>query len=434
MTDTTSRPSPASGGPPAPDPLWNDLANLFGDRSIGGAAPELDAGSLARAHALLEAIAGRGAKPWNVLEAADIAKALVTRTYPIKGFAMAPGPPALWLSFSFGGKSVILQDMLLSLATGTRVWGQWSCAASKVLHIDYEQGRDETIDRYQRLARARRIDIATEAPGLRLVVMPPTYLNSAGAEDAYKRACDGHAVAFVDTFAASLPGVEENESAIGEHVYRLGRVSSATGCTVCVAHHMGKASMAGGGGGGRGGAPAKPPDPRTLARGSTAIVAAAGYVYALGGAKGEPKLVQQAKARGLGDPQVEDFYLELAAVDVRKPDLEHGWDGYFNKANPADVGGFSVTYKTLEQVVPPKPPKDESIEADIVAVLGYVRGENTQGRGVATMSAPVKALKMRKSDVLDAFKALINRRMVHGRGRAGASDFWVTNPLPLPDQ
>jgi len=417
----------AVNAPPAPDPAWNDLARLFEDAQARGQAAELDPGAIARARALLDGIEARGAKTWEILDGGTISMPLPPRSYPISGFAMAPGPPALWLSFSFGGKSVILQDMLLSLATGTRIWGRWACEPCDVIHVDYEQGREETIERYQRLARGRSpmIDIERDAGSrLALAVMPPAYLNSAGAEEAYKRALDGKRLAFLDTFAAALPGVEENETTIGEHVYRLGRVSAATGATICVAHHMGKAALQAGGKSG------KPADPRTLARGSTAIFAAAGYVYALGGGKGEPKLVQQVKARGLGDPQVEDFYLELGPVDVREPDPMTGWGGYFNRANPADVGGFEVKFRTVEQVKPPKTAKEESFEADVEAVLGYVREQNAKGRGVATMSEPHKALKMRKASCLDAFKALVVRKVVSGRGRNGTSDYWILNPLP----
>jgi hypothetical protein len=365
---------------------------------------------------------------WKILDAAAIAAPLAPRHYPVKGFAMAPGPAALWLSFSFGGKSVILQDLCLSLATGTRVWGQWKCDPCKVLHMDYEQGHEETCDRYQRLARGRRIDLAADAAGrLNLVCRPPAFLNSPNAEEAFKKALDGYGFAFLDTFAAALPGVEENETKIGEYVYLLGRVSEATGCTIAVAHHMGKGALA-----------TKPQhgkeaDLRTLARGSTAIFAAAGYAYALGGAKKEPKLVQQAKARGLGDPQVEDFYLELAPVDVREPDLERGWGGYRNPNNYADVGGFGVTYKTVEQIKPPKADKEEDLETDVAKVMEYIRSENGKSRGVATMTAPAKALKMRKADCLDAFRTLLGRKLIHGRAKRGSGlgDFWISNPLPM---
>lgn len=346
MADGNGAP-PVRRGPPSPDELWNSLAKLFAEASTRGSDPGLDPAAIDRAYDLLAQIEARGLAPWPMLDAAHIAAPLPARVYPITGFAMAPGPPALWLSFSFGGKSVILQDMMLSLATGTRIWANWTCKPSKVVHIDYEQGHDETIDRYQRLARGRSpmLDIAQQAAGrLSLVIMPPSFLNSAGAEEAYKRALDGMTLAFIDTFAAATPGEKENEAAIGEHIYRLGRVSSATGCSVCVAHHMGKDALMAGKNS------KAPPDPRTLARGHTAIFAAAGYVYALGGAKGEPKLVQQVKARGLGDPTVEDFYLELSTVDVRPPVPAINWPGFYNPNNRHDPGGFTVTHKRADLV------------------------------------------------------------------------------------
>ncbi len=69
----------------------------------------------------------------------------------------------------------------------------------------------------------------------------------------------------------------------------LGRAARAVGAAIIVAHHMNKASMG----------PNAPTDPRALVRGSTAIVAAADYVYAMTGGRGEPKLIAQAKGRSL---------------------------------------------------------------------------------------------------------------------------------------
>lgn len=431
----------APPGPPPPDPEWDRVARLVEVRRSSGFAPGEDARALAEVRGALSAIDARSAGPsgdFEIITTDDIAEPLPPRFYPIRSFALAPGPPTLFLSFSFGGKSVILQDLMLSIATGTRVWGQFGADAGRVLHVDYEQGRDETIDRYQRLARGRGIDIRRDArPRLEATILPKMFINSPGAEEAYKRVCDGRVMCFVDTFAASVPGVEENESAVGEHLYMLGRVSEATGCVMLVAHHMGKASLS----------KDAPKDPRALARGSTAIVAAAGYVYALGGGKGEPKLVQQAKARGLGDPMVEDFYLDLSAVDCRgasrplraaelsdrtDPEREEQIPAYRNPANPADLGGFTVTYRTVEQVQLAE--AAEGVDEDSRLrdrVLEYVRRENARGQGVRGKEVIAKACKARLAAVRTLVESMLQSgaiidRPVKESGRS-RSRYWIAS-------
>lgn len=410
----------------AADPLWTQLITLGEKARARGADPQQDQADIARARAIVDGIEARHGVEIQFADPALFAEPPIEALYPLRGFAMTAGPPTLLIAFSHGGKSVITQDLLLSTAYGLKAWGYFHCEKGLVVHLDYEQGLQETMDRYRRLARARDIDPRSLADGrIQIAAHPKINLFSPGAEDIYKRACDGKTIMFLDTFNAAADSRDENEPAIAEGLYMLGRASEATGCVIIVGHHMGKASLR------QDGAKA---DPRTLARGSTAIVAAAGYVYAMGGAKGEPKLVQQAKARGLGDTQVEDFYLELAPVDVRTT-----WD-YFNRANPADPGGFRVTYKTLEQVKPPATAQDktERQTALMDAVLEYVRSENRRGRAVPSKTAISKNVPGRDKDLFVVADQLIERGLIvvrvetlkgHKRER-----IWAAELAPLPAQ
>lgn len=380
----------------------------------------------------LAAIDGREGPTWPMMSTADIFAPLPPRSYPISGFAMSVGPPTMFGAFSFGGKTVILQDLALALATDEKVWWHYQCEpGGKILHVDYEQGPDETRDRYHRLARGRGLSFEAIAQRgrLELCSFPPTYMTDPRAESIYKHHLEGKTLAILDTFAAATPGVDENESSIGDYLHMLSRCSYATGCLIAVAHHMGKSSF---GGSGRDGRPDAPKEPRALFRGHSAIIGACGYAYAIGGARGEPKLVQQAKARGLGDPQTEDFYLDLQTHDVREPRPELDWPGYFNPHNPADPGAFRVVYKTQEQIHPPAAKaKEETLEGDCAQVLEYIRGEIAHGRPVATRDAPAKTLKMRKGDCLNAVKALLARGVLEERGKRGAQVILVANKLPL---
>jgi hypothetical protein len=296
---------------------------------------------------------------FQLIEGAELWAELPPPNYLVPGLNLGPGAPNGVFAYSWGGKSIILQDWMLSIATGTLVLGQFSCKRGRIVHIDHEQGRRETIDRYQRLARARGITPAMVGNNIAFAALPPIYLCTPGAEDAYKRAADGAVAIYVDSLSAAQPGVKENETQFAEGLSMLGRVSEATGVTVIVAGHTGKGDLSND----------KPDDGRSAPRGTSAIVAACGTAFQISGGKGKPKLVQLIKGRSLGGVQTEDFYVDLAPVRV---------DGYRNAANPSDVGGFAVTYQTVEQVKPPTSPED-ALVADISRIVAAVRKEGPAG-------------------------------------------------------
>ncbi len=356
---------------------------------------------------------------FEIIPTTEIAKPLPPRIYPVKGFAMTKGPPTVLCSYSYGGKTLIAYDLLLSVASGGRAWGQFSCTAARAVIFDYEQGRHESIDRLQRVARGRGIDLLRDAaPRLELISLPPIFLNTPGAESAYARATDGVTVAFLDTFAAATPGEDENDKRIAEHLLMLGRVSEKNGCNFLVAHHQGKAGKDS----------AKDKDPRERMRGNSSLFGAAGYVYDLSGGKGEPKLMQQSKARGLGDPPMEDFYLQFSVVDLRafaRPLEEHETSDpgdvvpYFNPSNPSDPGGFLVTYKTKEQINPPTPPA-KAADALRLRILDVIRQH--PGCCIAKVKELVTGKGVSGAAITTAIAAMHGDKVIHreelGRNQA----------------
>lgn len=408
--------------PIVPDPLWSELARLADEARARGLVPELDSAAIAKVKSLVAGIDARFPARVEFVDRSSLVVPIAAPVYPVPGFPVRAGMPTLFIAFSFSGKTIVLQDLLLGVALGDRVWGYYRAPQARVVHFDYEQGRDETIDRYHRLVRGRGYCLgALDGAPLDVAIHPSANLWTPGAEDIFKRAMDGASVALVDTFAAASPGQDENEADIARGLHMLGRASEATGCAVIVAHHVGKSGV---------GDASKKMDLRAFARGSTAILAAAGAAYVMGGPKGEPKLVQQAKGRSLGDPQVEDFYLELAPVDCRQPDHERGYEGYRNPVNPGDVGGFSVTYRTVEQVRPPRPANEETLESHCEALRLFFLAEHAKGRGVGSASAASKGAKLRKVDGLAAFDTLRARKIISNRGGRGAADWWILSPLP----
>lgn len=316
---------------------------------------------------------------------------LPVRNSLIPSLNIGPGAPTGLFAFSWSGKSIIAQDVALSIMTGARVFGQFSARRGIVAHVDYEQGPTETLDRYQRLCRARGIRPDDVAGRFRLSSHPPTFLTSRGAEEELKRLFDGCALALVDSAAAAQPGVPENETQFAEGLYMLARVSETTGAAVVVIGHTGKADLA---------ADKPSNDSRTVPRGTSAIIAACSTAFAVSGGKGEPKRVSMIKGRSLGGAQVEDFFLRLETARI---------DGYHNPENPADPGGFRVVYQTVEQIIPPRSSARE-LDAELAQLVTAVRGAGSTG--VAGADAAARLAGMRAQACRALVKLAVDRRLL----------------------
>lgn len=341
-----------------------------------------------------------------LISTAEIAKDEPPRPYPIRGLPMRTGPVTLMIAYAYSGKSVALQSMLLSVATGHKVWGQFSCERGRTIYVDGEQGITETKDRYRRLARGVGIDLLAEAGDRLNIASRPMRLNDPSARDYYLRFCERAQLMVVDSLAALAPGLNENDPEIAAPLYMLGEVSEQTGCLILVVHHAGKAAIN----------PIKgqpDPDPRSVGRGSSAILGAAGYAYKLDGKPREPKLVTQTKGRSLGDPPLEDFYLMLEAVDVRES------HGYHNPVNPGDFGGFRVVYKTQEQIDPPKS-ADAEWQARKRAVLEAVR----KHPGVAGKEAVAERAGLRRAAAAAIVEQLLAEGLIVDRPERGRPRYY----------
>jgi hypothetical protein len=230
------------------------------------------------------------ADPVTTLNAQDLAEPLPPVPYLVPGLGLAPGPISLVAGYGFSGKTLAMQDLALAVATESLVWGVYACRRGPVLHLDYEQGRYLTQERYQRLARGRKVDLAKLAPdALRVACMPPVYLDRNGGADALARMFEGKALVLVDSLRAAAPSADENSSEIRRHLDVLTRAAERTGATVVVIHHARKPSK-------------EHTDGAKFAiRGSSALFDASASVFVFEGVKGEPTKVHHEKDRIRGD-------------------------------------------------------------------------------------------------------------------------------------
>ena len=267
---------------------------------------------------------------WAWMRVDDIFAPLGDVPWLVEGLGIAPGAPTLIAGYGFSRKTLAVQSMALAVASGVDVWGVFRGRKGRVRHIDHEQGGHLSRERYQRLARAMRLD--PRGVPLELSVHPSTYLDSACAESEYMRAADGCALVIVDSLRAAAPSADENSSEIRRHLDLLGRVSERTGACFLVVHHAAKPQE------GRSG--------RYSIRGSSALFDACSTVFVFAAEKGEPTVVAREKDRLRGG-DMEGF--GLAADDVEQ-DGDRKW-------------GLLVRHLEPEQLAAAKAARDQRANA-----------------------------------------------------------------------
>lgn len=289
-----------------------DRANV---RRIAGAAARIAADGLGAtdpaayldgARKLLDGIGADLDAPAScvaLLDGAALAARLPELSYFIADLGMVAGggAPHMVAGFGFSGKTIAMQSMAVSLASGTPIWGYYRVPSPlRVLHVDLEQGDRLTRRRYQRLAVAMGIDLAGLGDRLSVAIMPGLSLVEADAPR-WRELMTGRDVIIIDSLRAATAGLDENSSEIRASLDLLGRLSEATGCRPIVIHHSRKPSEDAPGG-------------RYAIRGSGAIYDACDAVYTFAAAKGEPVSVETVKARSHGD-LADDIALVIEDVE-----------------------------------------------------------------------------------------------------------------------
>ncbi len=235
------------------------------------------------------------------LSGTDLAKPLPPLAYLVPHLGIATGAPVLVAGYGFSGKTLALQSLALSVASGTPLWGVYSTRRGAVTHLDWEQGARLTSERYQRLALGMGLDLK-DLP-LRVCVQPCASLGDRDAETVYEKACEGQALVIVDSLRAADSKADENSSEVRRSLDLLNRVAEKHGTVVFVIHHANKPKAD------------APEGNRYRIRGSSAIFDGAASVFVFASEKGQPIRVTHEKCRNRGTT-VEDFGLRVADVDV----------------------------------------------------------------------------------------------------------------------
>jgi hypothetical protein len=248
---------------------------------------------------------------WNTLSARELAEPLPPVPWVCEGLGLAPGAVSLFAGYGYSRKTMALQSLGLSVALGRPVWGLWGARQGSFVHLDYEQGRRLTQERYQRLARGIGAEIGDlDSSAMRVCVLPRSYLDEPEIGDRLVKLLDGSTFVLVDSLRAAFPHADENSSDIRGHLDVLSRVSERTGAAIAVIHHARKPSQQASG------------TATHVIRGSSALFDACQSVYVFEGEKDTPTRVhhQKDRVRGVTLPE-----FGLTSEDVPGPTgLRHG--------------------------------------------------------------------------------------------------------------
>lgn len=236
----------------------------------------------------------------NIIGCDRISDPMPPPIWLVPGLRISAGAPTLFAGYGYSGKSVAIQGLCISVASGVELWGKYAVRRGRVLHLDYEQGARITLTRYQRLALSLGVRLE-ELEELEVGVLPSCSLDV--TEDLLVRVGEGRAMVCVDSWRAAFPRCDENSSEVRKTFDRMTAASERTGCTFIVLHHSRKPQKDGGG-------------VKFSIRGSSGFFDGCQTVYVFDGEKvGRPRVMLEKDRIG-GQ--------ELPALDLAIEDAENG--------------------------------------------------------------------------------------------------------------
>ena len=352
---------------------------------------------IADARRSLEQIDATGRGRLELLPAGWMTEPLPQKLWVSKQLWIGPGRPTMMSGYGYSGKSVAIQSMALSVVEDLPIWGQFRVQnPGPVLHIDHEQGREDTIRRYQRIGRAMGVDPAHVEANLKVTCLPRHFrLSNADAEDVLEEACLGVRLCMIDSLTNSTPGLDQIGIEIGHAVAKLMAVSDRTGTSFVLIHHDAKGG--------------KERDPKERAKGNGAIFSNCGTVFQLTGKVQDDGStiteVINVKVGAGGAKPLQPFALRID--DVLSEEGQERW-------------GLECRQMTLEQVDPSQSPSAVRDECASRIMAALRKEPGMSGRELAQVT------RIRRADVAPTLDYLQRMGMVEKVSRAGrgGGDAW----------
>jgi hypothetical protein len=322
-----------------------------------------------------------GPDPFPMLFGADLARPLPPVPWVCEKLGIVAGAVTIVGGAGFGGKTVSMQSLALSVASGTKLWGQFDVKHGKVIHYDLEQGPYLTTERYQRLSRSMNVDLSQIGDYLGVSCLPRMRFDSEGAEDQLVRMLDGVSVCIIDAFRGAFPSAKENDSECRKYLDMLQMVSERTGSAMIVIAHSRKSSDT--------------DDIRSSLRGSSAMFDAGQTVYMLDGAPRKPTRVHNTKDRKTGETR-ETFGLEIR--DEIGDDGDRRWGLDVHYLAPCEVQAAYMRDDSAAN-------NDMALNAERMSSLGRrvleIAGRSSDGVIVSTLQQIVGASASQVKAVVD---------------------------------
>lgn len=326
----------------------------------------------------------------NIIGAADLFAPLEDVDWLCQSLRIAPGAPTLFAGYGYSGKSVALQSLALSVASECALWGKFACKRGRVLHLDYEQGRRITSERYQRLAYAAGVEARSLEGWLECGVLPSVPLTS----DILCRIGEGRTLVEVDSWRAAHPSVDENSSEVRKTLDAMGVASEKTGCAFSALSHARKPQKDAGGGS------------KMSIRGSSGFYDGCQTVYLFDGEEvGAPRVTLE-KDR-IGGVALEPFILRIEDTDGGK--------------------GLSVRFEAIEEAAEASPREKYS------AIMAEVKSALDGNPGVSA-SELAFLLEKRKTVVLAVVQSLLSAGEIVQQGQGPATRFFLRTVDNSPEQ
>ncbi|HSY24331.1 MAG TPA: AAA family ATPase [Polyangiaceae bacterium] len=178
---------------------------------------------------------------------AELAEPLPPIDWLCPGLRLTSGSHTIVAGNAYSGKSLAWADVQVAVATGGDAWGTYRCKRGRALMLDFDgQGQRISQERFQRIARARGVDLRELGDALGYLRRPGFYLDEPHAEDRLLRLLDGISLCVVDSWRGATPNTDEWKRGPVQLVAdRLEAVSTKTGCVIIDIDHNVKPSRDG---------------------------------------------------------------------------------------------------------------------------------------------------------------------------------------------
>ena len=287
----------------------------------------------------------------------DEADAIFAPVEPCKWLCQAlqigPGRCCFFCSAPGIGKTILLQTFAVCVATGRNVFDDLSFKINRsgpVVHIDYDQGKEASYERYQAICNAYGIAFDDMRGKLFYKSRPPLHASDSRTIELWKTLCNGVALCTIDAVHGLIPDKDIMHPEFAHGIYMLNEVSNSTGTTFLVNAHSPKA----------------PRDPRARKApehsmmGSMQNFAAAGAVFDISKDEHGNRIVSMVKAHERNRGKwVDPFVACFKQIDIPG----------------SEIGGLLVTAETHEQAkektAPAKPTK--KLDALMRKMLEHVK-------------------------------------------------------------